>query len=271
VGQIRVGDSIDPFDKRAYAWASAGQTGALEKEVQLEAGQQQVYSVALAVADSPLAAYGILAGAPAQRGQVSGSLKDPSGAAALHAALMVQIGETSLPAYPDAAGRISFSLPAGQYRARVVDLGRDHQERPFTVAAARATDLAIELAPASAIRFDVRDQAGGPSPCKVQFLGVGGTPTPNLGTESRARGADHQYQSPDGQFTQQLPPGRYLVRITRGIEHDLVEREVEVPPGRVLDFPATLRRSVDTAGWISTTTTPTPPPAATTTPTPTIG
>ena len=252
MGPIRVGDSIDPFDKRAYAWGPAGETAALEKEVHLEPGQQRAYTVALAVADSPLAAYGILAGAPAQPGQVAGVLKDRGGAPAVRAALLVQIGESALPAYPDAAGCFSFPLPAGQYRARVLDLGREPVERAFSVTAGRATDLSMELPPASAIRFDIRDQAGRPSPCKVQFLGAGGTPTPNLGTEFRARGCDHQYHSPDGQFTQQVPPGRYLLRITRGIEHDLIEREVDLPPGRLLTVSAGLRRAVDTAGWIST-------------------
>ena len=62
IGDIHVGDSIDPFDKRAYAWGPLPQPGeSSEREVQLQTGEQRTYTVALAVADSPLAAYGRLA------------------------------------------------------------------------------------------------------------------------------------------------------------------------------------------------------------------
>ena len=100
--------------------------------------------------------------------------------------------------------------------------------------------------------FDVRDEAGRPSPCKVQFLGRNATPTPNFGTAYRAHGNDHQYQSHNGRFTQQTPPGDYLIRITRGPEFDLFEKEITVGKGQTVQVAATLKRSVDTTGWIST-------------------
>jgi hypothetical protein len=86
----------------------------------------------------------------------------------------------------------------------------------------------------------------------VQFIGRAGTPTPYLGTDYRAHGSDHQYQSHDGQFAQQVPAGKYLVRITHGPEFDMEEREIEVEKGRETKVSATLKRTVDTKGWIST-------------------
>jgi len=97
----------------------------------------------------------------------------------------------------------------------------------------------------------VRDEKGAYSPAKVQFIGVEGTETPNFGTPLRAHGGDHQYQTHDGQFAQQIPPGKYLVRITHGPEYDLEEQRIEVAKGATVDVRATLKRTVDTRGWVS--------------------
>ena len=50
-GSIRVGDSIDPADKRAYAWTPLEP---VEEKLVLQPGQARTYKVAVAVADSPL-------------------------------------------------------------------------------------------------------------------------------------------------------------------------------------------------------------------------
>ena len=48
----------------------------------------------------------------------------------------------------------------------------------------------LTVATASRVQVQIRDESGGFSPGKVQFLGVDGTPTPNLGTPLRAHGSD---------------------------------------------------------------------------------
>ncbi len=254
VAGTRVADSIDPFDKRAYAWTTVTQAGGkpFEKDVNLAPGEERTFAVAVTVSDSPAAAYGLAAGLSAATGTLTGTVVDTAKKPAAHAALEISFGEESLPAYPDASGKLSLSLPAGNYQSKLVDLGRDPVDRQFTVVKGKPTALDYSLAPASAVSFEVRDAAGQPTPCKVQFIGRGGTPDPNLGTEFRAHGNDHQYQSANGIFTQQVPPGQYLIRITRGPEFDLAEREIEVKPGQTTPVSATLRRSVDTRGWIST-------------------
>ena len=249
-GEIRIGDSIDPFDKRAYAWAPVGAPP--PKVEELAPGNERSYAVALAVADSPAAAYGVLAGLSAATGELTGEARDAAGAPAVHAAIRINVDGRWLPAYPDAQGRFRFRLPSGRYEADFHEIGREVETRAFTVAPDKPARLDYPLPPVTAVMFDIRDQSGQPSPAKVQFIGREGTPTPDLGTPLRAHGCDHQYHSHDGQFTQQAPPGRYLVRITRGPEYDLVEREIEVSAGQTATVAATLRRTVDTRGWIST-------------------
>ena len=266
VGAIQVGDSIDPFDKRAYAWAAL-QTGGrrgrsarllaspLPEKVDLPPGEERRFAIAVTVAASPLEAYGILASLGRKAGQVAGTAAGPGGAPAVHARVLVEIQGEKLPAYPDAQGNFQFQLPVGEYDAQVADIGREETSatrRSFSVAAGRARRLDFKLPPASRVAFDIRDQAGEPSPCKVQFIGRNGTSTPDLGSPYRAHGCDHQYHSHNGRFTQQLPPGTYLVRITRGPEFDLLEETVEVEPGRTVKVSGTLKRTVDTRGWIST-------------------
>ncbi len=266
VGGIQVGDSIDPFDKRAYAWAALRTEGRrnrsprllaspLPKKVELAPGEERRFAIAVAVAASPLEAYGILASLGRKAGRIAGTAADQGGAPAVHARVLVEIQGGKLPAYPDGQGNFRFQLPVGEYDAQVVDIGREETpatRRSFSVAAGRATRLHFKLPPASGVEFDIRDQAGKPSPCKVQFIGRNGTATPDLGSPSRAHGCDHQYHSHNGRFTQQLPPGTYLVRITRGPEFDMLEKTVDVQPGQSVKVSGTLQRTVDTRGWIST-------------------
>ncbi|MFN7919672.1 MAG: CehA/McbA family metallohydrolase [Bryobacteraceae bacterium] len=248
VGEVRIGDSIDPFDKRAYAWAPVGP---VPEKASLAAGEEKSYSIIVAAGSSPLAAYGEAIAANARTGGVEGSAKSGS-AGAIHASLLFEIAGQTLPLYPDSKGEFALRLPPASYKVRFSDLGRDDIEKQLTVAEGKTARLDISVPAASAVRFDLRDEQGRPSPCKVQFLGRNGTQTPDLGTYYRAHGGDHQYQSHDGQFTQQLPPGSYLVRITRGPEFDLEEREIEVAKGSEVAVSAVLKHTVDTKGWVST-------------------
>ena len=48
-----------------------------------------------------------------------------------------------------------------------------------------------------------------------------------------------------------IPPGRYRVIVTRGIEFSHLVREVRVAPGEVVNVTGQLERIVDTRGWVS--------------------
>ncbi len=252
VGAIHVAGSTDPFDKRAYAWGVPPGAAAFESEVMLQPREEKVFQVALTVADSPLAAYGLVAALSGQTGELTGTLLDTAGAPAIHAGLIVPVQGTELPHYPDAKGRFSLRLPAGQYDLTVEDIGRDRLKQTLAIKAASTTRLDLAVAKASAVTVNIRNEKGERSPGKAHFIGVEGTETPNFGTGYRVHGGDHQYQTHDGQFTQQIPPGEYLVRITRGPEYDMVERRILVGKAETVQVEAVMKRTVDTRGWIST-------------------
>ncbi len=251
VDGIMIGDSIDPFDKRAYAVASAD-APAMPAEATLEPGQEQTFRIRVAVGDSPLAAYGVLAAEQGPAGEVEGTITDTAGKPAVHGALAVSVAGEWVSQYPDSQGRVAFRLPVGSYDVQFRDIGRDLVERTISVQRGKTTRLDLEVPAAATVNVSIRDADGNPSPGKVQFIGVDGTETPNFGTDYRVHGGNHQYQTHDGRVTQQVPPGNYLLRATLGPEYDLAERRIEVSPGETADVEVDLERTVDTKGWIST-------------------
>ena len=250
-GVVTIGDSVDPFDKRGYAVASA-EAGGLPAEMTLEPGEEKTFGIRVAVGDSPLAAYGVLAAEQGPTGKVEGSVKDPAGQPAIRGSLRVSVGGEWVPQYPDSEGRVAFRLPVGSYDVQFEDIGRDIVRSRITVQPGETTRLDLEVPTASIVQLAIRDAVGNPSPGKVQFIGIDGTKTPNFGTDYRVHGGNHQYQTHDGRVTQQVPPGAYLLRVTRGPEYDLVEQRINVKPGQIVDVEVTLQRTVDTEGWIST-------------------
>lgn len=246
-----IGDSVDPFDKRGYAVASAdGDT--LPDEETLQPGEGREFRVRVAVGDSPLSALGVLAAERGPTGEVAGTVGDATGKPAVHAALLVSIDGEQVPQYPDSHGRVAFRLPVGRYDVRFEDIGRELEERRVEVRRGEVTLLDWEVPPASTVKVAIRDEAGRPSPGKVQFIGIDGTPSPNFGTDYRVHGGNHQYQTHDGRVEQQVPPGSYRLRVTLGPEYNLVERRIEVEAGQTVEMEAELVRTVDTGGWIST-------------------
>jgi len=250
-GQIRTLDAVDPFDKRGFAWAPVDPVSMPESET-LEPGDEATYEVAFAVGRSPLEAYGIVASARGKTGEITGKVVDPDGEPALHAALVASINGARIPAYPDADGAYAVRLPAGEHELELEDIGREPLTQTAVATAGETTTLDWEVSSASKVVGRITDAAGGPSPAKIQFLGRNGTETPDFGTVYRVHGNDHQYQTHNGRFEQQVPPGDYLLRITHGPEYDLVEREISVAPGETVEVEAELERTVDTTGWVST-------------------
>lgn len=251
IGDIRVGDSIDPFDKRGYAVGPVKGT-TLSNEVGLQPGEEKTFQVRIAVADSPLAAYGVLAAAAGATGEISGTVKDPDGQPAIHSSLIVNVGGKAVPHYPDAEGRFSFRLPVGNHTVKFEDIGRDAVSKQVSVKKDAPAQLDLAVAKASTVKVAIKDAGGRPSPGKVQFIGVDGTKTPNFGTDYRVHGGNHQYQTHDGQVTQQVPPGKYLLRVSHGSEYDVVEERIQVAKGQTVSVDTILTRTVDTSGWIST-------------------
>ncbi|HYE18350.1 MAG TPA: CehA/McbA family metallohydrolase [Tepidisphaeraceae bacterium] len=155
----------------------------------------------------------------------------------------------------DAAGKARLPLAPGDYVLITEQPGRSPVETRHVVAEddffLDRQPVQIDVGPASAVAFDVVDGAGAPSPAKVQFIGTGTTPTPDLGPDQRADGCRNLWFSVAGKFEVPLPPGDYYVVISRGPEYDAAWRTLKLAPGKTATIRARLPRVVDSAGWVS--------------------
>ena len=256
-GDVRWADAVDPADKAGYAFAWVERDGMKPPpdEVNLEAGKDLTFARFVAVGRSPAEAMGVIATirGDGEVGTVAGSIKQDDGSPVVTAALWLKTDGKPVPAYPDDKGEFNFALRPGTYEMELTDVGRDSQPVKVEVKAGAGAAARLDLAmkPAAAIEFDVKDAAGKSIPCKAQFVGVDGTPSPDLGPPNRARGCRDQYHAEKGAFRVQVPPGKYRVVVTRGPEHNHHAQAVTVKPGETSRVAATLRRVVDTTGWIS--------------------
>lgn len=252
---ITFGDSVDPADKVGYAYAFFDYDGAEIPEgdtVRLAPGDEITLLRGFSAGRSPAEAFGLLASLKKDCGTVSGRVVDSNGDPAVSASVIFTVDGVPVTAYPGDEGTFEVRLPAGDYDVRVADLGRPDAMKTITVRAGSETELNVEVQPASKFVFDIRKEDGGSSPCKAQFHGVNGTETPVLGPTNRAHGCMEQYHSETGQFEVRVPPGTYRVVVTRGIEFGHIEKEIELGVGEAHKIEGTLKRLVDTAGWVST-------------------
>ena len=160
--------------------------------------------------------------------------------------------------HTDAEGRLSMQLPTAQadWQLTVAAVGRG--ETTIDVPATESPlSLTASLPPPGMVVGTISDVRGGPIPCKVQFRGQAAegdspaTPDPDFGPDSSHTAVKNLRYSHDGRFRQAIAPGRYDVIISYGPEYDAVTTSIEVTAGRQTPLTATLKRVVDTTGWIS--------------------
>lgn len=245
---IRWADAINPAHKCGYAFAMLKVTG-IEKvtdTIELQPKQEVVISRFFAVGTSPAQAVGEVRQVKGDKVTVvSGQIYDETGKGVMSASILVPEGKNTVSGYPDAEGKFSLKLPAGITELTVTDLGRP--EAKISTMNPKAV-----LKAASGIRFSVTDEDGKPLPCKAHFAPLNEkTPKLELGPKWRAHGCVDQYHSENGHFTQQLPTGKYHVVVVRGPEYSHLAKDITIDAGKIVDFKGTLKRLVDSKGWIS--------------------
>lgn len=248
-------DAINPAHKCGYAVGTLSLTGIdkLEDTIELAPKQEVVIHRIFAVGTSPAQAVGEARAVKGVKlGTLSGQIVGADGKGIATTAISIPDGKKTLTAYPDADGKYSLKLPIGPAELVVDDLGRPQGKVSLIVAEGEITSPKVALADASRVRFDITDVSGQSIPCKAHFAPMDeGAPKLNLGPKWRAHGCVDQYHSEKGQFTQQLPPGKYHVVVVRGPEYGHLAQDVTLAAGQEFVFKGTLKRLVDTKGWIS--------------------
>ncbi len=159
-------------------------------------------------------------------------------------------GGVKLAGKTDAHGHVDVTNLGQPGTLNVSAIGNGSREIP--IADNPPGSLSVELPKAGAVVAKVTGEQGGPIPCKVQFLGKGGTKSPDFGHETGEHAIKNVYYSQNGQFTRTLEPGSYDVIVSYGPEYDAVFTSIQVERGKETPLDARLVRSVRSDGWIST-------------------
>jgi len=159
----------------------------------------------------------------------------------------------------DDEGRFVTSLPApmAEWRVTLSTVGRGTVEEKGITWHADGIDLRARLPQPGYVIGTISDVDGGPIPCKVEFRrrapadGGAPGPDPDFGPDTGDTAVRNLRYSHDGRFGQEIPPGNYDVIISHGPEHDAVMTTLDVSEGQSTALVATLQRTVDTRGWVS--------------------
>ena len=253
-GAIEWADSVDPSHKAgyAYAWLPDEDGKIPPRNSTINPGDEIKIKRFIAVGKSPAHALGVVAAKLGKTGRLKLSISGTDKKPVATASVDFRLKDSTIRGYPDGGGNLDIDLPVGSWQVIVTDIGREGEEFSLEVKDGQFVDKSISMDAQSGVRFAVKKEDGSTTPCKVQFIGLEGTPNPKLGPGDRAHGCKDQYHSEKGKFSVALDPGKYKLIITRGIEHDHIEKTIVVPKGKFVDLEATLKRTVKTPGWVST-------------------
>ena len=95
-------------------------------------------------------------------------------------------------------------------------------------------------------------KTAGRFPARCSSRGKNGIESPSFFNDSGEHAVENLYYCENGRFRQFIAPGDYDVIISRGPEYDAIFTEISVPAGGEAALTGTLRRVVDTTGYVST-------------------
>lgn len=138
-----------------------------------------------------------------------------------------------------ADGSFTVRLPDGKYRLNPVALGRRsiNNDPPIDINSTLKPQVTVlQMTEESLLRIAVSEAetvTSSPLPVKVTLVSKPPYPTENYGfTPDVSRGVRNTYYLPQGAAVFPVTPGRYRLVISRGIEYDILEKDITVTAGR---------------------------------------
>jgi hypothetical protein len=178
------------------------------------------------------------------------SVKDAAGRPIAAAdVVLARDGKPMLRGRTDEEG--GLTLDAGVAPGSLTVTSRANGSNSIPLAADSPGLLAVELPEAGTVGARITDDSGRSIPCKVQFVGVEGTESPDFGPNTGEIAVRNVYYSHDGRFRKALAPGSYDTIVSYGPEYDAAFKRIEVRRGQETVLEAKLARTVKTDGWIS--------------------
>jgi len=193
-----------------------------------------------------------------------------------HVIAIDQAGQPVCEAATHDGGQFTMPLPAGRYQVLVRARGRDLTTPvDVEVKTGLTTGLDLQSSPGARISVLIRDDAGAALPAKVTVVGTydaqesnrdpkkhlfnlsvgeewrGTDLIPDTADPATRRYLEGVFHTNNGAVTGTIRPGTYDVYVSRGPEYDVHIQTVTVLPGGSAELAATLRRTVDTSGYVS--------------------
>ncbi|MBX7244188.1 MAG: hypothetical protein K1X53_01740 [Candidatus Sumerlaeaceae bacterium] len=157
-----------------------------------------------------------------------------------------------------ADGTFKVWVPEGNYVVRPYKSGRAAAGQPSVTQVRKGAPqplLPMVLSPETLISIAVADgdtPTSMPLPCKVTFVSKPGTPPVDFGVGNPIeKGVRNVYYMPYGAARIALSPGRYQMTISRGIEYDIIQKDIEVAQGVPQTFVFSMPRIIRTPGQIA--------------------
>lgn len=146
-------------------------------------------------------------------------------------------------------GRFRLSLPEGTYALRLRTPGGSDEER-VRVEPGASSSVGFLVPSPRRLAYRVLEGVQ-PVPARLVIRGIPPTADPELGPPHLAAGAGNVTYTALGTGAVELPPGRYRVLATRGIEYTIAEKEVDVTAQLGESARFQLTRLVKTDGWLA--------------------
>ncbi|HMJ09849.1 MAG TPA: hypothetical protein VK524_00515, partial [Polyangiaceae bacterium] len=180
-------------------------------------------------------------------GYVEGALDPPPKWATIEA--RTDRGEWLLQTFVAANGRFRLALPEGTQHLRLRAPGGSDEE---TVKVSAGAAAPVHLLVPAARRLVYRVLEGTePIPARLVIRGIPPTADPELGPPHSSAGAGNVTYTAHGAGGVELPPGRYRVLATRGVEYTIAQKEIDVTAQQGESARFQLSRVVNTRDWLA--------------------
>lgn len=151
------------------------------------------------------------------------------------------------------ANTLVTTLPPGEYEASLTFCGQAvGGKHPFKVVAGENHIELKQQIDWGTVHGVITDASSGKIPCKIEFRAIGTKSRLNFGPETADFAVRNLVYTPNGEFTQSVPAGKYDVLISHGPEFDMIQTEIDVQSGKTVELKQKLVRTVQTPGWVST-------------------
>ena len=155
-------------------------------------------------------------------------------------------------------GQFALRLPAGNYVVFSAARGRTAVTPPATLTVTPGQPPVITpiiMSPVTFIRVTVVDAdapTSVPLPAKVMLKAKPGTEPVDAGFGPEiGNGVKDVFYAWRGAAHIPVTPGRYRIIVSRGIEYDIYQNDMDIVPGSHLDVPVSLKRVITPTGMVS--------------------